>query len=527
MAGKWLSTVLALLVCVFAIDAAPAPQPLDQRARILFGTGVEAVAQRDPFAVVNIDIVFEGSRLHGQALLRRYPFGWQLLELSDGAFRRCDLLGFGVPPAFVSALSIDAASRPPRANAWKCPVRKEFAQPTSDEVAVRALFQSDSVYYSLPYVFIDGAWALTYLGTGTQVEHRIDGHWKFVHGSGGFGDDCWMIAFAGVPAVTAHRLFLKQIGVATAALDARARARHCKPSPNYWATPAATKANLPIDPRHAARLVPQAGSPVTPEAVIGAPMGALSEPATPAPAMVVPASTPAAVMPTPASAPKGVLYHRPVQPAASIAERAKVVFSGHAGAIAVREPFAVVNVDLPNFEGSRLPGQALFRLYGFGWQMIDLAAGAFPRCELLRDEVPAASLATLQQNDAAVPSAHQPFGGCDAARALTPVSDDEEAVRALLQAELDRDHVLQYYRRVVIDGDWAYTEWAGGGGGPLVLHKSGGMWASVHGTGGQGSACWMHTFAGVPATTAHRLALAMYGERTPFARTAADVRACM
>jgi hypothetical protein len=195
----------------------------------------------------------------------------------------------------------------------------------------------------------------------------------------------------------------------------------------------------------------------------------------------------------------------------SITDRAQQIFRSGVRAVAVREPFAVVNYDAP-IEGQRATGQALFRHYGFGWQMVALAIGSFRRCDLLANGVPRAFVASLSVNAMGPPRFRQP--PCAPPQAfVAAVSPDEEAIRSLNQ-----DSYTVAYPKAVIENDWALLSWYGAGGGTSVWRKQKGHWRLLTGGGGAVDACSLIQLAGTPPDIAHRLVTRRYGNGSPLAR---------
>jgi hypothetical protein len=190
----------------------------------------------------------------------------------------------------------------------------------------------------------------------------------------------------------------------------------------------------------------------------------------------------------------------------NITLQAHEAFGAYARAIAIVEPFAVVNVAGVPLEGNAFTGQALFRRFSFGWQMIDLANGRFHQCELLGDGVPPALVAPLSVNAAAITDRNQYHDACPPARAFGPTSDDENAVRAVIHGT-----ALQWFHDVEIADGFALISWAGGGGGPMVARKQAGRWSVYWGTGGMPDACSLIRFAQVPPATARRLMVDFVG----------------
>jgi hypothetical protein len=215
----------------FALLAANSPPPdIVARARAAFGIAAGPIAVSAPFAVANFTgLQLEGSRIRGQALFRKYAFGWQMLDLTEGSFRACDLRGEGVPASSLATRAVNDGGLPPNTRE-PCPSPHRFAEPTADEVAVRAVIPGTPLQWFETVDIADGYALISWAGGGggPMIARKRSGHWKIYHGAGGAPSACWLVQFGDVPPATAHRLMVEDVGNAPAAQWAT-QADHCPP----------------------------------------------------------------------------------------------------------------------------------------------------------------------------------------------------------------------------------------------------------------------------------------------------------
>lgn len=178
-------------------------------------THLRVAAQTSRYAVIEYDdAIVEGSRGRGQLLAERFPFGWQLLDISidNEPFPACTLQQHGIlgselwalRPALTSSLKTATAKR----DCARAPGSMRDMGPAQDVANVRKqIAKLTGRWLVSPVHVVDGyAVAVMWGGGGREgfFKKSLAG-WRYIGGGGGAADVGDLVAY-GIPKSIAKRL---------------------------------------------------------------------------------------------------------------------------------------------------------------------------------------------------------------------------------------------------------------------------------------------------------------------------------
>lgn len=202
-----------IAVLILAVATAAAPQT-PQAGALAFlqprpgvHAGVRIIARTPNYAVLQFrHAEIEGQIAAGQILVKRFPFGWQAIDLSSGpALTVCSVR------AHVSAADLTGLRSVLSSSTADCPTGDDADQrdagPASDVSAVRALMAGASEI--VPYVRVVQNYAfLEWVGNGggENFYKKTANGWKMFAGGGGAYQSYELHAHYGVPLSIAKAL---------------------------------------------------------------------------------------------------------------------------------------------------------------------------------------------------------------------------------------------------------------------------------------------------------------------------------
>ncbi|MBV8244367.1 MAG: hypothetical protein JOZ38_00445 [Candidatus Eremiobacteraeota bacterium] len=169
--------VLALTAALVAQSTPSIPEVVQNTFPTLRAT---AVRSSQSFAVAQASGILESYHFHGEVLLERFSFGWQVIDLDIHGISHCMLTSHGAPGAVASRLASQ------RFELSYCGIDQRDYGAQNDIDSVRRLAQSEyDEAVSSVIVWKDVAvinwWGA---GGGMGTYHRVSGAWKHT-GSGG------------------------------------------------------------------------------------------------------------------------------------------------------------------------------------------------------------------------------------------------------------------------------------------------------------------------------------------------------
>jgi hypothetical protein len=204
--------ITALLLA--ATVAAPQTPQAGALAFLQPTAGVHAIvriaAQTPNYAVLQFSHAeIEGQVAAGQILVKRFPFGWQAIDLSSGpSLTMCSVRAYGLPAVdfarLRSTLSTSTAGCPTGIDADQRDVG-----PSADVSAVRALMVMGGRSEIVPYVRIIENYAYVPWygnGGGENFYKKTAGKWKLLVGGGGAYESGELHSRYGVPLGIARAL---------------------------------------------------------------------------------------------------------------------------------------------------------------------------------------------------------------------------------------------------------------------------------------------------------------------------------
>jgi hypothetical protein len=205
--------MIATLLLAAAIGGPQTPQA-GALAFLQPTAGVHAIvrvaAQTPNYAVLQFSHAeIEGQVAAGQILVKRFPFGWQAIDLSSGpSLAVCSVRAYGLPAAeFARLRSVLSAST------TDCPTGVDAEQrdvgAAADVSAVRSLMVTGGRSEIVPYVRIIENYAYVPWygnGGGENFYKKTAGKWKMFAGGGGAYQSSELHKLYGVPLNIARAL---------------------------------------------------------------------------------------------------------------------------------------------------------------------------------------------------------------------------------------------------------------------------------------------------------------------------------